>query len=359
MAFYDANSAIQPVNALQAFMGGAQAGQAMQDLRRKRAQEAQDEEIRNGLMQFYRQATPATNVVGVNSLDALRDGKPAQPGGLDYQGATDYLNSRGRFEDAGALAKLREQFTPQMAKFFGGNAQEVARPDGSRALIAMTDRGAVELPYAPVSSPEAPKTRTVKFGTRELTQEWDGRQWRTIADAPRDVPEPVRPQLVTTTEGFEVVYPGQAPKGKPVTSAAGAEPTEGERKAGAATLVMNNAEQKFSAANNGQGMTTKGYYASKFKGGDYLMSKADQKARQSMVDWYREKLRLESGATIGDEEAYEEAKRYFPVPGDDPETIKQKADGRSVVMQGLSLKAGRAAKPAAPAAASGWSITKE
>lgn len=149
MAFYDANSAIQPVNALQAFMGGAQAGQAMQDLRRKRAQEAQDEEIRNGLMQFYRQAQPERRMVDAsapNPIESLMSAQrpslepmtnspmavprvgnaayqamtapqlqtptlterviPAQAGGFDAQGAADYLASRGEFEQAGALGKL-------------------------------------------------------------------------------------------------------------------------------------------------------------------------------------------------------------------------------------------------------------
>lgn len=168
-----------------------------------------------------------------------------------------------------------------------------------------------------------------------------------------------KPTLVQTDNGFEWVRPGQLPAGKP-KSAAGGAPTDGENKAAASTLIMDNALNDFEAATGAAGaMSDRGYIASKVPlVGQFFVPEPDQKAKAAMTDWYREKLRLESGATIGDNEAYEEAKRYFPVPGDDKGTIEQKARAREVVMQGLRLKAGRAGA-AAPADGKPGSTAKQ
>jgi len=132
MAIYEPN--IQQVDALGSFMRGAQSGQQMQDMRRQnqarnalaRLQQGdtsamadlqnadpdaamkwgemqQKKDIDSRLASFFKPATGATNVVGVNSLSALANGQPAQPASFDAMGATQFMASRG---DKGAIEAL-------------------------------------------------------------------------------------------------------------------------------------------------------------------------------------------------------------------------------------------------------------
>lgn len=71
--------------------------------------------------------------------------------------------------------------------------------------------------------------------------------------------------------------------------------------------------------------------------------------RAQQVDWYRAKLRSESGAVIGVDEAYEESKAYFPAYGDSKQIIADKAKLRTTAEQAMRVKAGNAA-PGKPAA---------
>ena len=66
---------------------------------------------------------------------------------------------------------------------------------------------------------------------------------------------------------------------------------------------------------------------------------------QAAQDWIRAKLRKESGAAIGVDEARQEYATYFPMVGDTPEKIKQKAEARRVVTEGMQKSAGRAYTP--------------
>lgn len=78
-----------------------------------------------------------------------------------------------------------------------------------------------------------------------------------------------------------------------------------------------------------------------------LTSEQGQLYRQAQENWVRANLRKESGAVIGAEEMDAEIKNYFPVPGDKPATIAQKADNRRVVTEAMRKAAGPAAKPSA------------
>lgn len=66
-----------------------------------------EEETRKGLQGFFKPATGATNVVGVNSLSALANPQPAQPASFDAAGATNYLASRGDANALDALMKMQ------------------------------------------------------------------------------------------------------------------------------------------------------------------------------------------------------------------------------------------------------------
>lgn len=398
-SIYDVAGNMQHAQPVTAYMQGVQYRNALMDLQQKRAEQARQTDIRNGLMQFYRQAQPeqvqttaqgpglmamaqqGANMGPMGGLGVMRDAPkympradyigpqdgvlptmqrqtiPAQPGGFDFQGAGDYLASKGDFESLGALERLRKMTQPQGLEWTGV-IKDAEDAQGNPVLLGMTNQGPRPVegyrpkPEAP-KMPEAPKTRAIKVGGKEVSQEWNGSQWINVAEAPRETPS-----APTAPAGYRFRSDGSLeaiPGGPAGGGGAGGEATVDERKSAASAMVMQGAEKDYFGVNSGNGLSTKGYFASKLPGGEALMSPEDQKAKQAMVNWYREKLRLESGATIGEDEAFQEAKRYFPVPGEDQQSINQKANARKVVMEGLMLKAGRAAKAMQPQG-SGFSV---
>ena len=71
---------------------------------------------------------------------------------------------------------------------------------------------------------------------------------------------------------------------------------------------------------------------------------------QAAQDWIRAKLRKESGAAIGADEARQEYATYFPMVGDSAEKIAQKAEARRVVTEGMQKSAGKSYTPYTPLA---------
>lgn len=87
--------------------------------------------------------------------------------------------------------------------------------------------------------------------------------------------------------------------------------------------------------------------------GNYLISDKYQQASQAQRDFVNAVLRRESGAAIASSEFESAQKQYFPQPGDNPATLKQKADNRTLAINGIKRAAGSGYKPAdQPAAAS-------
>ncbi len=78
-----------------------------------------------------------------------------------------------------------------------------------------------------------------------------------------------------------------------------------------------------------------------------------QRLRQSQEDFILAVLRKESGAAIGQGEFDRYAKQYFPVPGDDAATIRQKQENRKITIAGMQREAGPGYKMPEPAAATG------
>jgi len=76
--------------------------------------------------------------------------------------------------------------------------------------------------------------------------------------------------------------------------------------------------------------------------GNYLLNEQQQAMQQARNDWARAKLRDESGAVISEEEIVNEVRTYFPVPGDSPETLKQKKNARRRATKGLARQSGGA-----------------
>lgn len=81
--------------------------------------------------------------------------------------------------------------------------------------------------------------------------------------------------------------------------------------------------------------------------GQYLqrgaMTPDQAQYRNAAMAWIRAKLRKESGAHIGEDEARSEYETYFPLPNDKPEVIEQKRQLRKIAEDEMRLSAGKAA----------------
>lgn len=413
MAIYDIASAIQPVNIVGNYQQGLTFGNALTEMRRKREQEVKAEEIRNGLAQFYRLGRPEQTVTDMQGPDimamaqqgagmsapmaglgVMRDAAqyaprsqaigqaplpsmsqrqiPATPDVADHQGAMNYLLRNGQIEQAGALAQLRDKMKPQSAKYYGGDGQEVLRPDGSRTLIAMTEAGPVELPYKPVSKP---KYKFMDDGTviNEATMQVEGRIPVGLSPA-QELQARIafgnqnKPQAITGSDGKVYwVSPGQQlPDGVKAASAVKPEQLLPDGVANARSLYGRAVE-----ANKMYGDTSAELLGA---GKEYVPGLATSGIKIPLTDAkaFRSKeakrlepvqrnfiaavLRKESGGAITEDEWSTYMPMYYPVYGDGPEEIKTKARLREAAMVQLQQAsqmpaAGSAAPaPAAPGA---------
>lgn len=145
---------------------------------------------------------------------------------------------------------------------------------------------------------------------------------------------------------------------KEANSVAGKPPAEGERNAAGFFGRMENAESILDRiAKNGYDPANPSdrMFATLSDRGGVLggaanskISKEGQEYRQAAMDWVRAKLRKESGAAIGKDEARQEYENYFPVYGDSKEVIQQKANARRAANEAMRQAGGRAIQ-AAPA----------
>jgi hypothetical protein len=163
-----------------------------------------------------------------------------------------------------------------------------------------------------------------------------------------------------TPEGLVYVpkVPGQATT--PIMGAGGQQlkgtsgaPTEGQSNAAGFAQRMELAQSVINnlPAGSQPGAGTRTLEAIPLVGGVLARSgqNADtQKFDQAAQDWIRAKLRKESGAAIGVDEARQEYATYFPMVGDTPEKIAQKAEARRVVTEGMKKSAGKAYEPYVP-----------
>src|SRR5262249_33942021 len=65
-----------------------------------------------------------------------------------------------------------------------------------------------------------------------------------------------------------------------------------------------------------------------------------QRYDQAKRDFINATMRRESGAQIKKDEFENANKQYFPMPGDDPETLKQKKANRMEAIKGIAAGAG-------------------
>ena len=166
---------------------------------------------------------------------------------------------------------------------------------------------------------------------------------------------------VETPEGFAYVpkAPGGAAMpvmgagGEQLKGVSGGKPTESETNAASFAQRMELAQSIISGlpAGSQPGAGTRTLEAIPFVGGALARSGQSvqtQQFDQAAQDWIRAKLRKESGAAIGVDEARQEYATYFPMVGDTPEKIAQKAEARRVVTEGMKKSAGKAYTPYTP-----------
>jgi hypothetical protein len=174
---------------------------------------------------------------------------------------------------------------------------------------------------------------------------------------------------VETPEGFAYVPKAPGGQAMPVMGAggqqlkgvSGGKPTEGETNAAgfAQRMELSNSIINSLPAGSQPGAMTRTLEAIPFVGGVAArsgQSAETQKFDQAAQDWIRAKLRKESGAAIGVDEARQEYATYFPMVGDSAEKIAQKAEARRVVTLGMQKSAGKAYEaytPLAPAPTGG------
>jgi hypothetical protein len=150
------------------------------------------------------------------------------------------------------------------------------------------------------------------------------------------------------------VIPLTGPTGQPLKGA-GSAPTEGQANAAGFAQRMELAQGIIAGLPTGSqpGAGSAALSMIPLVGG--VASRASQspdtqKYSQAAKDWIRAKLRKESGAVIGAQEERDEYETYFPVVGDTPEKIAQKAEARRVATLGMQKSAGRAYEPYVPPA---------
>jgi hypothetical protein len=283
------------------------------------------------------------------------------------EGQVDFYNMLSGLGDT--IAKQRKEAARKQA------FADINNPDGTvdfqKAILGLTRAGDVE--GAARISQLAGQIEDRKFRQSTDARDFAYRQQesqRSQANADRAfnrdkylIKEDQNGNLVRIkTEGAEgpINTSGGAPgQGNPFS--AGGKFNEGQGKAAGFTDRMLQSEGVLSgvAVPEGyEGPTTPGVQdqgmnltqagLSKIPGvGNYLVSNDRQKFEQAKRDFINAQLRRESGAAISPTEFESADKQYFPVPGDKPEVIKQKAANRRAAIEALGREGGPSYRPKA------------
>lgn len=162
----------------------------------------------------------------------------------------------------------------------------------------------------------------------------------------------------------------------PITLADGSQVQRVAKTTGAGAVRAPNNEQSLAAGfanrmvaatNELDKLTDAGYDPTNFRDragqaiggftGNSLTSDTGQQFHQAAQNWVRANLRKESGAAIGKDEMATEVANYFPVAGDTPATVAQKARNRELVNQNMIAAAGPAWRGNGPVGAQAASLS--
>lgn len=136
--------------------------------------------------------------------------------------------------------------------------------------------------------------------------------------------------------------------GSPVETATGdnivrAAPNEGQGKAATFASRMANSNaivEAFSDVNYAPNMLQRGIDTLPASVSSVLLGGDAEQFFQARRDFINATLRRESGAVISESEFANAEAQYFPVAGDSPETLKQKAANRAAAIEGFKREAG-------------------
>ena len=319
---------------------------------------------------------------------------PNQIKAMQYQSAADILAASGRVADAEKYQNMAEKLNPRAEVV--GQPFEVTDATGKPILVQQYKDGRLQTAagfgpkrdvilqnlnnqvvavdksklqggesFAMGMTPGETAANRVALGNLAVAQGGLGLRQQEFARGAFDRVETADGLMfVPKTPGGQAL-PIMGPGGQPLRGA-GSAPTEGQSNAAGFAQRMELAEGILGRLPPGSqpGAGTRIAEAVPFVGGALArsgQSPATQQYDQAAQDWIRAKLRKESGAAIGVDEMKQEYATYFPMVGDTPEKIAQKAEARRVVTLGMGKSAGRAYQPyvppeapaAAPAAAPG------
>jgi len=186
------------------------------------------------------------------------------------------------------------------------------------------------------------RTRTEQLMSDDTWQELD----TSAPPAPKAEKTPSG-DLVQTANGWEFVPKGQIPKGAPVVKKP--ESPSGEESNAAGFLLRMQDATKLLDTYEGKGkpsVVTSSVSGVPFVGGVLergAQTPEQQQYKNAALAWIRAKLRKESGAAIGADEAAQEYQNYFPVINDTKEVIEQKRSLRQSAMDEMRIASGKAA----------------
>ena len=186
------------------------------------------------------------------------------------------------------------------------------------------------------------RTRTEQLMSDDTWQELD----TSAPPAPKTEKTPSG-DLVQTANGWEFVPKGQVPKGAPVVKKP--ESPSGEESNAAGFLLRMQDATKLLDTYEGKGkpsVVTSSVSGVPFVGGVLergAQTPEQQQYKNAALAWIRAKLRKESGAAIGADEAAQEYQNYFPVINDTKEVIEQKRSLRQSAMDEMRISSGKAA----------------
>lgn len=193
----------------------------------------------------------------------------------------------------------------------------------------------------PIKLPNG-RTRTEQLMSDDTWQELD----TSAPPAPKEDKAPSG-DLVQTANGWEFVPKGQIPKGAPVVKKP--ESPSGEESNAAGFLLRMQDATKLLDTYEGKGkpsVVTSSVSGVPFVGGVLergAQTPEQQQYKNAALAWIRAKLRKESGAAIGADEAAQEYQNYFPVINDTKEVIEQKRRLRQSAMDEMRISSGKAA----------------
>jgi hypothetical protein len=327
---------------MQAYQGGIDqalrqvvAGQQMQELQRKRQQDAaalaRQEQIRQAMML----GTPQEQIGGLRSLGAYdeisklagaeravrQSGLMRQPGEVMDNPFATYQMS-----DIPGVKKLADQY----ATSYNSGALNDETATTRLGELARMEESALARQESAADRKSAAATAAEE---RKFARE-QSREDRLAAQQRAEVDRQINREAQQAERDIKRL-----------------EGTEGQKLAAGFAARMESANRIIAGlepAGGLPGVMTEVAGAIPFVGGyaqRMVMSPEQQKYKQAADNWIRANLRKESGAAIGEGEMEAEYRTYFPQPGDSPEVIQQKADARQITTDAMKQNAGPVYRP--------------